>query len=169
MSEERELHLLAERLDRQLRAVAAALRQPVETEIAKGHLTGPQRSVMQALVHAGGLSLKALSKQVGLAHSTVSGIVDRLEQRGLVQRQTDPDDRRITRVAPSDLVRAYLRDTLPTLRLNPLLRALQRATPEEQAEITKGIATLEGLLTEGPATREAAGAHPRQPWNGHGE
>jgi len=37
------------------------------------------------LVDSGGLSLKLLSEKVSLAHSTVSGIVDRLEKRGMVK------------------------------------------------------------------------------------
>jgi DNA-binding MarR family transcriptional regulator len=42
--------------------------------------------VMQALVQSEGLSLKQLSAQVSLAQSTVSGIVDRLQARGMVVR-----------------------------------------------------------------------------------
>ena len=34
-----------------------------------------------------GLSVKELSRRMGLSHSTVSGIVDRLERRGLVARR----------------------------------------------------------------------------------
>ena len=49
---------------------------------------------MHVLVHSEGISLRALSKELGLAHSTVSGIVDRLEKRGMVVRQTDEADRR---------------------------------------------------------------------------
>jgi MarR family transcriptional regulator, organic hydroperoxide resistance regulator len=151
MRDDHEVYCLAEALDRRLRAIATAVRRPVETEMARGHLTGPQRSVMQALVRADGLSLKQLSSQVGLAHSTVSGIVDRLEQRGLVQRETDAADRRVTRVLPSERVRAYLRETLPGLRLSPLLQALQRATPEERMAIAEGVAALCRLLGSEPA------------------
>jgi DNA-binding MarR family transcriptional regulator len=45
--------------------------------------------------------------------STVTGIVDRLSEQGLVTRREDPDDRRITRVLPTpsgrELVRRLLR------------------------------------------------------------
>jgi len=36
---------------------------------------------------------------VALSHSTVSGIVDRLQARGIVTRSTDSKDRRLTRIA----------------------------------------------------------------------
>jgi DNA-binding MarR family transcriptional regulator len=41
----------------------------------------PQSAVIQAVVKHDGISLKDLSREVSLAHSTVSGIVDRLEKR----------------------------------------------------------------------------------------
>ena len=50
--------------------------------------------VMQALVQSEGLSLKQLSAQVSLAHSTVSVIVDRLQARGMVVRSKDETDGR---------------------------------------------------------------------------
>jgi DNA-binding MarR family transcriptional regulator len=85
---------MAREIEEHLSAVRQILRQPVEAEFARGNLTAPQRSVMQALFHSGGLSLKELSRRVGLAHSTVSGIVDRLEKRGLATRRPDPADGR---------------------------------------------------------------------------
>jgi DNA-binding MarR family transcriptional regulator len=97
--------LLAQEIDQHLRAIRQSLRQPVEAEFAKGGLTGPQRSVMHVLVHSSGLSLKELSRQVGLTHSTVSGIVDRLKKQGLVERRTDSHDRRVTKTATSAGVR----------------------------------------------------------------
>ena len=47
-------------------------------------------------LHAAGrvLSLKQLAHRVGLDSSTLVRVVDLLEQRGLLQRQTDPQDRR---------------------------------------------------------------------------
>jgi DNA-binding MarR family transcriptional regulator len=44
--------------------------------------------VMQALAEKNGMSLKELGSAVGMAHSTVSGIVDRLEKRGMLERLT---------------------------------------------------------------------------------
>src|SRR5215470_5098892 len=96
--QEAELRQLALELEQHLTAIRQEIRRPVEAEFAKGGLTGPQRSVMQALVQSGGGSLKELTARVGLAHSTVSGIVDRLKRRGLVERRPDLNDRRHTRI-----------------------------------------------------------------------
>ncbi|HEV8039387.1 MAG TPA: MarR family transcriptional regulator [Bryobacteraceae bacterium] len=138
---------MAQEIDQHLHAVRRTLQQPVEAEFARGGLTGPQRSVMQALVKVGGLSVKETSRQVGLAHSTVSGIVDRLERQGLVERQKDKEDHRVNLIVPSKAVRDYVRDTLPTLVVHPLAGALQRAKPAERRAILEGLRTLRRVLS----------------------
>jgi DNA-binding MarR family transcriptional regulator len=137
---------MAQEIDHHLRAVRRTLRPPVEAEFSRGGLTGPQRSVMNAVVRLGGVSVKELSRQVGLAHSTVSGIVDRLEKRGLVERHTDNEDHRVKLIAPSKLVRDYMRGTLPSLVVHPLVEALKRAKPGKRRVILQGLRTLRRLL-----------------------
>src|ERR1700733_5827698 len=123
MSASKRLARLAEEIDQHLRIVRQGLRQRAGVEVSLGGLTGPQRSVMHVVVRSDGISLKDLSKQVGLAHSTVSGIVDRLEKRGLLERKTDAADGRTRRIAASKVVRNYLRNTLPGLEIHPLVEA----------------------------------------------
>lgn len=137
---------IAQEIDQHLQAVRQILKQPLESEFASGELTGPQRSVMQALVQADGLSLKQLSKVVGLAHSTVSGIVDRLERRGLVRRMVGEPDRRVTRIVVTDHILDLVRKHSPGLNISPLVSALNRATPAEQAAIVDGLRKLRRLL-----------------------
>jgi DNA-binding MarR family transcriptional regulator len=137
-----ELARVAQEIDEHLRRVRRVLRQPLETEFARGGLTGPQRSVMQAVVQANGMSLKDLSRSVGLAHSTVSGIVDRLAKKGLLARQSDKKDRRLSLIVPSRQVRDYVRNKLPALTIHPLQEALRRTRPAERAAILDGLRTL---------------------------
>jgi len=117
--------------------------------IESGGLTGPQQSAMQVLVESDGLSLKDLSKELGLAHSTVSGIVDRLEKQGLVKRQTDEADRRLAKLVVADQVRKFLRETWPALEMHPLAEALRAATPAERQQVLQGVRTLRRLLERG--------------------
>src|SRR5262245_6956123 len=79
-------------------AIRQILRRATDKDIARTNLTGPQISVLRILVASDGLSLKELSQRVRLAHSTVSGIVDRLEREGLVQRASDDHDRRFSHI-----------------------------------------------------------------------
>src|SRR5262245_48133054 len=138
--------VIAQDVDRDLRAIRARIRRPLEAAIARGNLTGPQQSVMHALVQSDGMSLKELSAHLGLAHSTVSGIVDRMEERGLLERQTDQADRRVTRIGVTPKVRSFVRDAVPGLSIHPLVGAIGRANAAERRAIVEGLKTLRRVL-----------------------
>jgi DNA-binding MarR family transcriptional regulator len=147
-TQEAELRQLAQEIEQHLTAIRHEIRRPVEAEFAKGGLTGPQRSVMQVLVKSDGRSLRDLTAQVGLAHSTVSGIVDRLEKRGLVKRRPNPSDRRHTRIMVSEEVREFLEKKYPIMAADPLFEVLRRAEASERNAVVTGIRVLRRLLDE---------------------
>jgi DNA-binding MarR family transcriptional regulator len=88
---------------------------------------------------------------MGLAHSTVSGIVTRLERRDLLRRTTRPDDRRFVTIELTQPVKDWLGQELPALRLRPLTAAIGRATEQERTAILEGLATLDRLLGQDTA------------------
>jgi DNA-binding MarR family transcriptional regulator len=136
----------AERMERDLSAIRRALRKPLETEAAKGQLTVPQTAVMRVVVRQPGLSLKELSRQVSLAHSTVSGIVDRLRKRGMIERRADPKDGRASRIHPTAAVAEFVREQIPRLSRGPLEDALEKAAKPERTAIADALRRLRGLL-----------------------
>lgn len=141
-----QLDALAEHMERDLSAIRRAMRKPLRSEVAKGELTPPQTAVMRIVVGRPGASLRELAREVSLSHSTVSGIVDRLEKRDMVERSPDEKDGRIVRVRPTAQVTAWVEQQLPQLRVGPLQQALERAEPEEREAIAKAIARLRKLL-----------------------
>lgn len=143
-----DLRALAQHTERQLNVIQRRMRRRLQAEYARGNLTGPQRLVMSVLVRTQGLSLRQLSESVSLAHSTVSGIADRLEKQGMLERQTHATDRRVTVLVASQAVREFLTTRMPELSLHPLLEALSRASADERNVITTGLDTLVRLLSE---------------------
>lgn len=119
---------------------------PVEAEIRRSGLTMPQVSAITMLFDRGPLSLKDLSRELGLSHSTVSGIVDRLERRGLLHREVDERDRRLTRISITPDVKGYVDQGLLEAQLGRLLPALRSATPEERRRIKEGLTLLHSLI-----------------------
>ncbi|HYW22591.1 MAG TPA: MarR family transcriptional regulator [Terriglobales bacterium] len=117
-------------------------------DIGRSGLTGPQISVQMLLVVNGPMTVGDLGRDLGLCHSTVSGIVDRLEARGLVQRTPDPADRRCTRIANSPAVQRYVQDLAdsPEAPASRLVEALRGATPQERRKVTEGLSLLRQLL-----------------------
>ena len=139
----------AELLVRYLRDIRSILKRTDDIDTAGMGLTSPQVGVLRELVTTNGMSLKELSKRLGLAHSTVSGIVDRLERDNLVYRQVDPDDKRITRIYAAQQVLDYMDRTVYTRRGSVVAQALQQATPEEREQIMTAIQKLYALLAAG--------------------
>lgn len=137
---------MAEAMEKDLGAIRRALRKPLETEMARGELTVPQTAVMRVVVRRSGVSLKDLSGEVSLAHSTVSGIVDRLEKRGMVERRADPEDGRTSRIYPTAVVAEFVREQIPRLSRGPIEDALERATKAERAAIGEALRRLRELL-----------------------
>jgi DNA-binding MarR family transcriptional regulator len=55
-----------------------------------------QRLIIQSLGIAGSRSIAAIGQQLGLTPSTMTGLVDRLEEQGYLRREAHPSDRRAT-------------------------------------------------------------------------
>lgn len=151
-----DLQQVADAIENHLREIRDIIRRPLEAEFARGHLTAPQTSVMQAIFHSQGMTLKDLCRRVGLAHSTTSGIVDRLAARGLLERQPSTSDRRFTIIDATPVVRDFMAKQAPRLLAQPLVTALQRATAAEVGLIIDGLETLHRVL-------EKNHAEPRRP------
>jgi len=137
---------MAQQIERDLHVIRDLIRRPLNAEFARGNLTGPQKAAMRALVCSGGMSLKELSGHLGVAHSTMSGIVDRLEKRGLVERRQSDEDRRVTRIVVTRAVQKFVQETMPKLLLHPLAQTLARATPRDRKAIVEGVGALRRLL-----------------------
>jgi len=138
----------AERIEQELRGIRRALRKPLEAEVARGELTVPQKTVMREVVRNHGINLRDLSHAVSLAHSTVSGIVDRLEKRGMVERRPDSRDGRLSCIYPTAVVEQFIKERLPVLSRGPLQSALERATADERAAIERTVRRLRELLQD---------------------
>lgn len=61
-------------------------------------LTVPQADVLFTLGNRDGMTFKEIGEQTLITKGTLTGVIDRMEAKGLVRRVTQPDDRRCTRV-----------------------------------------------------------------------
>lgn len=93
-----------------------------------GGLSPVQLMILQVLGSEGHLTASALSRRVSLTAATLSGQIDRLEERGLLQRQRDEQDRRRQWLVISDSGRALLQEA-PAL-LPPEFRMRFAALPQ---------------------------------------
>lgn len=127
-----------------LRRIVKALHEYSMSVEKQFGLTGPQLWALWELSRAGTLSLKALSARMHLDPSTVTGVVDRLQKRGLLVRATDPEDRR--RVVLSLTAEgSHLLKEAPHPAQGQLLHALHGMGLEEVERLNQ---TLKQLATD---------------------
>jgi DNA-binding MarR family transcriptional regulator len=63
--------------------------------IAELDLTPPQTGLLRAVAATPGQSQQALARHLGTPPSRLVALVDRLDERGLIERRRNPDDRRL--------------------------------------------------------------------------
>lgn len=123
-------------------------------------VTPPQWGVLSALLEEDGLTIGTLSQRRGVDAPTVTGIVTRLEQIGLVERVHDRQDRRVVNVyltAEGQDLMSFLPDVAEAVART----ALQDISLEKQQEmcllLQKTIANLSAL---GPGVGDRFGLLP---------
>ncbi len=108
-------------------------------------LTGPQLVLMQQIGRIGTPSPSELAKSLNLSNATVTGIVDRLERRGLVvRRQSETDKRRIRISLTESGVDAL--GSAPTMLQDTLVRALTELDDWERSLLLASLQRLAGIM-----------------------
>jgi MarR family transcriptional regulator, lower aerobic nicotinate degradation pathway regulator len=136
-------------LRRIVRVLGASARGPA----ARHGATGAQLFVLHQIDAAPGLSIGELAARTLTGQSTVSEVVSRLVERGLVARHADPSDARQTRLQLTARGRSTIRDTEPTAQ-ERLASGLASLAPAERDDLARALDRwLEAAgLAELPAT-----------------
>ncbi len=136
----------AERLMAAIRLLVRRFSLAERADVAYCGMTVAQAATLEALEH-GPLRLGELGRRLGIAPSTLSRNLDRLVERGFVERGPDPDDRRALRArltesgrravddvrrheadVASDIVGRLTQPTATLDAVDELLRAIHDAT-----------------------------------------
>lgn len=139
-AEKGELHIF-QALRRIIRAIEIH-----SQKLSHGHqITGPQLGCLLAIKEQGALTTTRLSQTVYLSPSTVVGIVDRLEEKGLVTRLRSTLDRRQVQIGLTD-AGIRLTDSAPSPLQETLTRGLKNLPAAELAAITLALDKLVYLM-----------------------
>lgn len=124
-----------------LRRIARAIDLHSRDLLQQCGLTAPQLLTMRALSHSGPNAVGALAAAVSVSQATMTGILDRLEMRGLVARERGHDDRRNTVVSLTAAGQEFLQTAPSTLQDRFRAELAKLATWEQTAM----IATLQRI------------------------
>ena len=96
-------------------------------------LTPVQFAAMDAIMDRPGIDQTGVAEAIGYDRATIGGVIDRLEQKGLVVRKTSAADRRVREVSPTGAGQKLYRSALPIVSAlqNDILPGLNRTEREQ--------------------------------------
>ncbi|MEW9669549.1 MarR family winged helix-turn-helix transcriptional regulator [Ammoniphilus sp. 3BR4] len=113
----------------------------VTHELRKRNITIPQAILIDTIKNDA-KTIGEISKAMELSYSTVSGIIDRLERDGLVERYRDEEDRRVVWVRLTQSCKE-LQQTDPFMNADYFKEMFKGMTPEEEEMIEKSLSILQ--------------------------
>jgi len=113
--------------------------------IKESGFTFPQLSVVSILTKYGKQKVSEISEKIGLSDSTVSGILDRLEHKGVIERERNREDRRVVKIKLSEGSHAACCE-FHRKREEYFAKLLQKLSDEEIGDIVKGFQILNRVI-----------------------
>lgn len=126
---------------------ANAVNRQVEAEITRHGLTATEFGILEVLYHKGPQLLGDVQRKILLSSGGVTYTVDRLAEKGLVERRDCPTDRRARFAALTPAGEALIARIFPShaARIEATLSVLSAREQEELAALLKKL----GLSAEG--------------------
>ena len=162
------------------RAAPAALNSAIELEEFPGHqirrlqqiavaiflqeaepygVTPVQCAAMITVGNGSEMDQRTLARTIGFDTSTIAGVIDRLEARGLVRRSLSALDARVRLITLTEEGRALLGRLMPSV-MCAQRRMLEPLSKDERTEFMRMLRKLVGSnndLSRAPAVVDAAG------------
>jgi len=90
------------RVESTLMATARLVREAFDARLVPLDLNLTQASLIGYVAEFGATTQTQLADHLGIGRAAIGSVIDRLERRTLVERQPDPNDRRVWRVDITD-------------------------------------------------------------------
>ena len=116
-----------------LSRAAAAVSSHSLADIALSELTQAEFGVLELLYHKGPLLLGEVQRRVLVSSGGVTYIVDRLVERGLIERRLCPNDRRARYAAVTRKGKLLMKQIFPR-HAQAVAKAVEALTPAEQEQ-----------------------------------
>ena len=116
-------------------------------------VTPVQFAALQAVHNTPGIDQRTLARTIGFDTSTTAGVIDRLEARGLLQRNASPEDRRVRLLTLTGDGEALLAQVVPAMQ-RAQVRMLDPLSPAERAEFMRllhRLVTANNELSRAPS------------------
>jgi DNA-binding MarR family transcriptional regulator len=142
-------------IDEAVELLPRIVRQMQATFTCYGEMNGLTLGQMKALSYLyrnGKRTVGDVAEGLGLAMPTASELVDKLAERGLLEREVNPSNRRQVHVWLNDEAMAFGRE-IHALRRAQVRRAFAELEPGEQAVMVRGLRALSEALAATPGVQ----------------
>ena len=129
----------------QLHSAAIHLLRQLRKEDDASGLSAPRLSALSVVVFGGPLTLGQLARAEQVRPPTMTKLVTGLEKEGLVRRQPDPDDKRLTKILATAKGQRVLLEGRAR-RVKFLTDAVDNLEESELAHLDRGIQVFRKLI-----------------------
>ncbi len=133
------------KIERLLRHVAFIIKRRGRDILGDFGITSPQFSALLALHEHKDMTMGELCDRLYLACSTATDLIDRMEKNGLLERNRDPQDRRVIRLTITGKGESVISEVMDARR-RYVASILQHLSPEEQERLAQSLERLHSLM-----------------------
>jgi len=108
-------------------------------------VSATQLNCIHALYEYGSIPISKIAEYMMVKSSTVTGVLDRLEQKNLVQRERSGKDRRVINIRLTEAGKA-LAEKVPSSIDQRIVQGLKTVSPAEIDQIANALNKLTGML-----------------------
>lgn len=114
----------------------------IQKKVEQTGFTVPQMRVIEEVVGHAGIGIKEISENLPMTQSTVSGIVERLIQKGILMKKTNSRDKRAVQIFPTGAVYNFLANDRLEYVNQSVIDVFNRLSQDEQAVVVKSLRLL---------------------------
>lgn len=123
----------------------------------KFSVSAPQVACLLALLDNGSMSPSQIAKKIMVESSTVTGIIDRLEQKGFVTRTRISQDRRVITILLTETGRSLAENAPPPIQ-QKIVKGLRKIDEVERAQIIRTLYRLAEMIDADDVDEEGEAA-----------
>jgi len=122
----------------------------------KYNVSAPKIACLLALLEGGPIALSQIARKIMVNSSTLTGIIDRLENKGLVARTRTSQDRRVITIELTPAGRDLAENAPPPIQMK-IVEGLKQLEEEEREQIIQALSKLAEMIDAqelGPAPEQ---------------
>ncbi|MBS2033380.1 winged helix-turn-helix transcriptional regulator [bacterium] len=136
---------LEEEILTSIRRIVRAIELYSHSLVSQVGLTSPQLSVLKSVARLSPATPTAIARQLSLSQPTVSGILERLQAKNLVQRMKSNGDKRMHSYALTDQAREQMASSPPLLQ-ESFLHRLEQLQDWERSMLLSALQRVASLM-----------------------